>query len=189
MFDNGGDSVSIITSGPATDNYQGQSGKNGLTGHTAINVDGKVFSFEGNGKWAEPPYSYSEYLKNESKTRTVIEQTVNVDQSKVQAALDSRKNGTYNVENNSCVTNTMSVLKVGGIPLKAPNGAVSPEQLSNTLQGSKYVTNATRTPSTSQSSFVGQMLYNFIGWLFSKGVNTVGAKPNTDPLLDKEHEK
>jgi len=52
FFDEKGDTVSIITSGPTYKNSpETLSNKDGLTGHTSIDVDGKVYSFNGDGKW------------------------------------------------------------------------------------------------------------------------------------------
>jgi RHS repeat-associated protein len=47
-----GDSVSPIFSSPSF--YP--NGSNSLAGHVAINVDGLVYSFEGDGKWVTKPY-------------------------------------------------------------------------------------------------------------------------------------
>ena len=185
LVDPNGDSVSIITSGPTTQNAPNYSpGSNGLVGHTAINIDGKVYSFEGDGKWHLA--SYDKYIGNEKQVRTVVEQTVKVDQSKVQSALGSKQNGTYNVETNSCVSNTMDVLKVGGIPFNQPNGAVSPEQLSNALQTSGYVTNSEKTISLNGSAIAGDMIYQAVGLLINEGIlNPVGVPINTVPLLSE----
>lgn len=183
FVDPNGDSVSIITSGPTIQNTPNRSPtSNSLAGHTALNIDGKVYSFEGDGKWHL--VSYKDYIGNEKQVRTVIEQTVNVDQEKVQSALANKENGAYNVETNSCVTNTMDVLKVGGIPFNQPNGAVSPEQLSNALQNSGYVTNSERAISLSGVALAGDIFYQAVEFLMSEGIlNPVGVPINTVPLL------
>ena len=50
LIDPDGDSVSVITSGPTYQNTTATIfNKNSLAGHTAIDVDGTVYSFEGDG--------------------------------------------------------------------------------------------------------------------------------------------
>ena len=183
FYDEHGDSVSIITSAPTYQNTPSTIfNPTSLAGHTAINVDGKVYSFQGDGKWHLNPYS--KYASNEKQVRTVIEQTVNVDQTKVQTALDNRQNGTYNVETNSCVTNTMAILGAGGIPFAQPNGVITPEQLSEALQNSGYVTNSLRTLSSNGSSVFGEMMYKSLEWLTNKGIiNPAGVRINTIQLI------
>ncbi len=183
FIDPNGDTTSVITSGPTIQNTtNGSPTANSLAGHTAIRRDGKVYSFEGDGKWHL--VSYDKYVANEKQVRSVIEQTVNVDETKVQKVLDSRQDGTYNAETNSCVTTTMNALKAGGIPFNQPNGAVSPEQLSNALQNSGYVTNSERTISLSGSSIAGEIIYQAVGLLMNEGIiNPVGVPINTVPLI------
>lgn len=186
--DRGGDSVSLVVSGPATHNFAGQSGSNGLVGHVALNIDGKIFSFEGNGQWATP--DYNSYVQSERKNRDVMELTLSVDQSKVQAVLDNRQNGKYEVEKNSCVTNIITALKAGGIAFNKPNGAVSPEQLYNSLEKSQYTSKIQVTPSWSKSSIWGTMVYGIVRVLVNSGIyNPTGGKVNTVPLLKKDEEK
>ncbi len=187
LIDKKGDSVSVITSGPATQNTPTNSTSNSLGGHTAINVDGNIYSFEGNGKWQE--YQYDGYMANEKQVRTVTEQTVDVDQTKVQDFLDNSQNGTYNVETNSCVSNTIGALDAGGIPFNQPNGAVTPEQLSNTLQNSRYVTNSANTISLSSSSILGTIIYKSANSILGPSVirPLIGAtRLNTVPLLPRK---
>jgi hypothetical protein len=43
-IDKGGDSVSVLISGPALNNYEGESGRNGLVEHIALNIDGAIYS-------------------------------------------------------------------------------------------------------------------------------------------------
>jgi hypothetical protein len=150
--------------------------------NTAINVDGKVYSFEGDGKWRV--YTLDAYLKNDSQVRSYIDQTVNVDQTKIQDALDNRQDGAYNITTNSCVSNTIKVLEAGGISFNKPNGAVSPEQLSNALQNSGLVTNSTRTVSLKSATVTGLLIYKTIEWLTNKGlINPIGVRINTVPLI------
>ncbi len=183
FMDEKGDSVSIITSGPTTQNTPTASpNSNGLAGHTAINVDGKVYSFEGNGKWSV--YSLSDYMGNETKVRTTIQQTVDVDQEKVQNALDNRQDSKYDASTNSCVTNAMDVLSQGGIEFNKPNGAVTPEQLSDALQNSGHVTNSLRNVSLKGSSMEGMLLYKVLEMVVNK-LSPSGIKFNTQPLIKK----
>ncbi len=182
FIDPNGDSVSVITSAPTIRNTPNASSTPfSLVGHTAINVDGQVYSFQGDGKWYV--IKYDNYVGNEKQVRTVVEQTVNVDQSKVQSDLDSKKDiaSQYNKETNSCVTNTMSALKAGGIPFNTPNGIVTPEQLSNTLQNSGYVTFSQGTVSLSGSSMAGMIIYKAAFLLINSGFINGGL--NTAPLL------
>jgi RHS repeat-associated protein len=183
FYDEKGDSVSIITSGPTyTNTPSAISTPGSLVGHTAINIDGKVYSFDGTGHWSVK--SYNDYISNEKQVRSVIEQTVDVDQSKVQVAVNNREDGKYNVENNSCVTNTMNFLSAGGMQFNKPNGAVTPEQLSNSLQNSGFVSNAQRSVSLSSPAIIGLMTYRAAELLMNSGIwNPLGVKLNTVPLL------
>ena len=119
-------------------------------------------------------------MTNEKQVRTVIAQTLNVDQSNVEMALNNRTNGTYNVETNSCVTQTMSILETGGIQFSKPNGVVSPEQLSVAISNSSLQTYGLRYNSLSQSSMLGATIYKIANLL---GINPTGKTLNTKPLI------
>ena len=184
-IDKGGDSVSVLISGPAFLNFEGETGSNGLVGHVALNIDGAIYSFEGNGQWKE--YKYDTYIQSEHKNRYIAELTVSVDQTKVNEALKGIKNGTYDVTKNSCVTNTISILRAGGIPFNTPNGAVTPESLVKSLQGSGYVTNAQGRASLGTSSILGSILYGVLKYFkeINSPVPGTDVKLNTKQLLPK----
>ncbi len=114
--------------------------------------------------------------------RTVIKQTVDVDQNKIQGALDNRKNGKYDISTNTCVTNTMGILSSGGIKFNKANGVVTPEQFSNELQGSGYVTAASRHISGMSSSIMGLALYR----VMEQVSKLTGTNFNTAPLINKK---
>lgn len=175
-FDINGDSVStIISSGSFVPN-----GSNSLAGHVAINVDGVVYSFEGDGKWKK--YKYSDYIKNEKADRYVVEITVNVDQEKVQAALDNRKDGVYNTCTNSCVTNSIEVLSQGGISVNKTDGAVTPNQLSNSLLYSEYAKTIQKYEPLFDKSLTRRL---FIGAINTLGLTEMlsGIKINSNNIL------
>jgi RHS repeat-associated protein len=150
MLDAGGDSVSIILTYPSTTDHtsSGQLGSyfGGVGGHIAINIDGTVYTFNGDGAWHE--ISYKDYTSWEQQYRGTAEVTLaNVDQAKVEAyikpQLENRQ--TYDIKTNSCVTQTMQALTAGGVPFKPVNqlsGTVTPLKIFSTassLAGSKNV--------------------------------------------------
>jgi hypothetical protein len=173
-----GDTVSPIISGPSY--YPNRS--NSVAGHVALNVDGTVYSFEGDGKWKT--YKYEDYMKNEKKDRHVAEITLNVDQTEVQNALDHRKDGQYDIEKNSCVTQCMSILSEGGINFNKPNGAVTPDQLGEALNKSAYKERTQMYQPNFDRSFTGRLAYSIVTALGLEKYLS-GSKVNTNELIKK----
>jgi RHS repeat-associated protein len=179
-----GKGVSVIISYPTMSNTADQTSSyvNGLAGHAALNVDGTVYSFEGNGKWST--YKYNDYIDFEHKNRHTTEISLDVDKNKIIKALDERKNGLYDVSTNSCVTQTMLILTKAGIKFNATNGAVSPLQLESAL----FYTGNFAGVSTYQPPFdksgLGRILYTLItqtARVFNSQT-VMGTKINTNKL-------
>jgi hypothetical protein len=125
-------------------NGDDQSYTNGLAGHVAIAIDGVVYSFEGNGKWAEPK-DINEYLEYEKENRWIVGIEVDVDKELVKEYFnfegpraERAQDREYNLQTNSCVTNVMEALSFGGMKINEPNGVVTPIELGRELVESNY---------------------------------------------------
>jgi RHS repeat-associated protein len=134
----------VLISFPTVQNGDDPSYTNGLAGHVAIAIDGVVFSFERSGKWAEPK-DIIEYLEYEKENRWIVGLEVDVDKELIKEYFifdgplkDRAKDGEYNIQTNSCVTNIMEALSIGGMQINEHNGVVTPIELGRELVDSSY---------------------------------------------------
>jgi hypothetical protein len=186
-----GDSVSLIISGPTLKKVDDYSYSNGLAGHVALNIDGVIHSYEGNGQWSIS--KYKDYMNFEKKDRAVAELTLNVDQDKVTDNLVKKEKENivkpcdYNVNSNSCVTNVLDILKSSDLPIQPTNGIVTPEQVFEDFKTSIFVSNE-KIFNNYIPSLSGRLTYQFFKLTeYFFGFNPTGQNINTKPLF-KENE-
>lgn len=91
-----------------------------------------------------------------------------------------QKDGEYSLRDNSCVTNTIDILRSSGMGFNEPNGIVSPYQLQTALSGSSYTKEVKTYSESSFSDISGTFFYS----LGVSALKTV-SKMNTVPLLPK----
>lgn len=90
--------------------------------------------------------------------------------------------GNYDISNNSCVSNTINILKKGGIPIASPNGAVSPDAFADELVNSEYSINVQKHMPAFDKSFTGRLLYVVVTGVRLEQKIT-GVKMNTINLI------
>jgi hypothetical protein len=155
-----------------------------MFGHTALNIDGVVYSYEGNG--ALNTYQYDKYVAGETENvASIVEQTLQVDQAKVQGALQQLLSdpGAYDRVSHSCANLTMDVLSKGGIEFQEPDGAVTPLMLSKGLEGSKYVTNSANIGSAFTMSALGGNVMRGVALILLDAGISPRDKLSTKPIL------
>jgi RHS repeat-associated protein len=179
-----GDSVSLLTRGAGGSDWAGHPTSISMFGHAALNIDGKVYSYEGDGVLRVR--DYNEYVNGETENvAPIVEQTLRVNQDKVQDALDPLVGdpGPYDRVSHSCTNLTMDVLAKGGIEFQEPNGAVTPLMLRNGLEGSDYVTNTvTKGSGLTLSSIGGQLMRSVALLLLDMGLSPMD-RLSTKPIL------